>query len=489
MAYKGLFIDRTSALRPAGIPLTNVGENIKDCFVHEVNEQEVKPFVCKTGPLEYPLPPRNTNIYNGFFTGVRECLQPEADWSFADVLKQEFQETVYDSYWKKRLGKVPDPVPMLPKGMEPEKVSFGKPTPKDISAGELVSPQKSYVDVIEDSNIGHDMYKRTHNDYNPGEQIERNYIEPFRRDLVWGKTTHNDPQGGCVKKVLQSDLEEKVLVSKILADHRKRTKPLVGKVLEPNQNVQCVPEDHAFGKLNKREIFGAGELMKDCDPNLDKIDLLEEMSNLNTLRQQIAKRQPPLPHRDLNEALHQIDPHNTGCLPLDLVYETLANFQVFPDRTLFEALLKRLKYLTEERFVDYEKTADLLNVNVIFPDVSKIEDCPKELLTFETTNQVAYKYHCSPESFINVHFPKAGVTQKPSLAVHSIVSPSIFTTYGLDPKAFFVSRSPDYLKTLFKNVVGCELSEENFQKTWEAAKDKKGCVCIHSFWRVLKELS
>lgn len=489
MAYQGLFIDRTSALRPAGIPLTKVGENIKDCFVHEVSELEAKPFVCKTGPLDYSLPPWKTQIYNGFFTGVRECLQPEADWGFTDVLKREFQDTVYDSLWKKRLGRVPDPVPMLPKGMVPEKVCFGKPTPKDISAGELVNPPKSYLDVMEESNVGHDMYKRTHNDYNPGEQIERNYIDPFKRHLVWGKTTHSDPQGGCIKKVLDDNLDEKILVSKILADHRKRTKFLVGKVLEPNQNIQRVPEDHAFGKLNKREIFGAGELMKDCDPHLDKIDLFEEMSSLNTLRQQIAKRQPPFPHRDLNDAFHHIDPRNTGCLHLDQVYEILADFHVFPDRALFEAVLKRLKYLTEGDFVDYERMADVLNVNVMFPDVSKIKDCPQKMLNFETTTQAAYKYHCSPHLFKNDKFPKAGVTKNPSISVNSIVSPSIYTTYGLDPKDFFVSRTPEYLKTLFRNVTGCDISEDNFRKSWESAKDRNGCVCVHSFWCALKELS
>lgn len=42
-----------------------------------------------------------------------------------------------------------------------------------ITVKELVNPPKGVYEVLWDSQIGHDMYKMTHNDYNPGEQICR----------------------------------------------------------------------------------------------------------------------------------------------------------------------------------------------------------------------------------------------------------------------------------------------------------------------------
>ncbi|KAG8337662.1 hypothetical protein J6590_017757 [Homalodisca vitripennis] len=486
MAYAGKFIDRNPTLQAAGFSSFKENEKMKDCFEYEVSKDEASPFVCQTGPMDYKLPPPRIDIYKGFHSDMRECIQPEVDHRFCDVLDKEFKETVYDSYWKMPTGRVPDQDPMLPAGMEYDKECFGRPTPRDVTAAELVSPPKSYLDIMEQSRVGHKMYTKTHDDYEPGEQIQRNYVEPFKQTLVWGKNTSCDPQGGCIQKVMTVKGDEDVLVSKILSDHRHRTKHLVGKVHAPNDNIGCVPEGHAFGRLNKRGVFGVGELLQDCDPSLDKLDLLDELSSINFLRNQIAKRELAFPHRDLLDTFHRIDSNHTNRLSLHTVYEVLADFELYPDRIPFEALMKRLNIMSSDEMIDYVKMADILNINVMFPDISKIEDVPKEMLHFETTNQFAQKYHHS-EKFDTKGIPTAGVPPRPHISMESLVSPSIFTTYGLEPKEFFIPRSRGFLPTLLERL-GYQVDHHQFGEIWNAAKDEKGCVSVYSFLKAFKSL-
>lgn len=485
------YLDRVSAPRSAGIPSknknikSNNSEGVASCLTHEVTYEEEKQFDYNTGPEDYKLPPPTTNIFKGFNTDVKECVQPDANQSFLDVLRGEFQDTVYDSYWNKPVGRVADQTPMLPAGMNPITTCFGRPTPKDFTAGELVNPPKSYVDVMEESRVGHDMYKQTHNDYDPGEQTDRHYVTPYQKDLVWGTPTPCDPQGGCMRKVMTVDSNDKIFVSKILADHRTRSRDLIGKVLAPNNNIACVPTGHAFGKLNKREALGAGELLKDCPPSLDKVDLYEEVCHINTLRQQLAKKHPSH-HRDLIDAFHKIDVGNTGCLPMDKVYQVLSSYLIFPEKTLFEGLMCRLNILCENGTVAYERLAGVLNVNAEFPDIAKIHDVPREVMNFETTNQSAHKYHCSEGFGDTKNTPTAGLPPQPYVAIEGIVSPNIFSHYGLSPKDFFISRSPEYLRTLFQRI-GYGLDDTTFGQIWNLANDGKGCVSVHSFFSALKK--
>lgn len=41
---------------------------------------------------------------------------------------------------------------------------------------ELINPPKTVYEVLWDSQVGHEMYKKTHNDYNPAERICRGCV-------------------------------------------------------------------------------------------------------------------------------------------------------------------------------------------------------------------------------------------------------------------------------------------------------------------------
>lgn len=47
------------------------------------------------------------------------------------------------------------------------------------SVKELVNPDKTPGQVITESDIGHDLYVRTHNDYYPGEKTNRRYADLY----------------------------------------------------------------------------------------------------------------------------------------------------------------------------------------------------------------------------------------------------------------------------------------------------------------------
>lgn len=46
-----------------------------------------------------------------------------------------------------------------------------------------MNPSKGFYDVLKESQVGHEMYKKTHNDYNPSEKINRGYVGYFTQKV------------------------------------------------------------------------------------------------------------------------------------------------------------------------------------------------------------------------------------------------------------------------------------------------------------------
>ena len=66
------------------------------------------------------------------------------------------------------LGRSHDQRKGLPEGLDLHTEKFGLPTIKDCSAGELVSPAKSYKQVKLESKEGLELYKKSHSAYTVG---------------------------------------------------------------------------------------------------------------------------------------------------------------------------------------------------------------------------------------------------------------------------------------------------------------------------------
>jgi hypothetical protein len=66
----------------------------------------------------------------------------------------------------------------------------------DTGAGGLINPNKTYADVEKENEVGHELYVRSHNDFNVGEQLQRSYTSPhFSYKSKFGIPTPHDNTG------------------------------------------------------------------------------------------------------------------------------------------------------------------------------------------------------------------------------------------------------------------------------------------------------
>uniref|UniRef100_A0A4W3KGI7 Uncharacterized protein n=1 Tax=Callorhinchus milii TaxID=7868 RepID=A0A4W3KGI7_CALMI len=86
-----------------------------------------------------------------------------------------------------------------------------KATKYDITARELVNPQKSWAQVDKEAQEGHPLYVLTHNDYKPEEQVDRKYSwTRCNKYSTFGIQTPHFNDGRNIKKPLNWLQEEQL---------------------------------------------------------------------------------------------------------------------------------------------------------------------------------------------------------------------------------------------------------------------------------------
>ena len=66
----------------------------------------------------------------------------------------------------------------------------------DIGAGGLINPNKTYAEVEKESALGHELYVKSHDDFNVGEKLIRSYTSPnFQSTNKFGIPTPHDNTG------------------------------------------------------------------------------------------------------------------------------------------------------------------------------------------------------------------------------------------------------------------------------------------------------
>ena len=76
----------------------------------------------------------------------------------------------------------------------------------DTGAGGLINPNKTYADVESESQVGHELYRSSHLDFDVGEQLKRAYTSAnFDEKSKFGIPTPHDNTGrlinlSCFKK-------------------------------------------------------------------------------------------------------------------------------------------------------------------------------------------------------------------------------------------------------------------------------------------------
>ena len=166
----------SDCLNPISSPYTNsVPNNIKPFTNTDAGRPEVGEIRTHWGKAADDRS-HETSMTHGLKTSksvkAKDLLNPEMTSRYQD-LKFEDSEAIYKSNTIAPLGKVATPIAEVP--IQFIEKGFGKQTERSANAGSTVNPRKTIKQVREESAEGHDLYKKTHNDYFVGEKINRNY--------------------------------------------------------------------------------------------------------------------------------------------------------------------------------------------------------------------------------------------------------------------------------------------------------------------------
>ncbi|KAG5893704.1 hypothetical protein JTB14_017811 [Gonioctena quinquepunctata] len=508
---EGKFTDRSPIICPAGKPSGTSKDNVATTLMEYDLEDKVSALKHNANiwgensfkpPLE--LPPIQNPSFRGTMTEIKPLLNPPVQTRYQTLL-EDLKDTTYNSYWHKPLGKGRDQVPGLPKGMILTEVTFGKPSERVTPAKDLVNPPKTPYEVLRDSQVAHEMYKKTHNDYNPAEQVERGYRSPpFNKDKCFGVTSKYDYRGIWVRCACDWHVKEQVVhVSKTQADYLDRVRHQLGKPLAPNHNIDCVPKGHTFGDRAERAFYGVEDLMKDnqYQPCVFKRDFYKWISTLNKFRLQMkSRRKNGFDFDEFYKKSLYWDKKKTGFLPIDTFYELCSCDHITFPKEDIETLLKVMEIMVEDK-IKYKKFIDLIDPNKINIHLVPIKDIPEKSLHYVTTNQAA---SCDYLIIDNSDMPVAGIPSIRSdmvrpivpptgcradldnlgedTSVNALINPSIYTNYGLTYRDFFMPRSAETIRSLFEKI-GYNFPHNTFEKIWKEGleHDQTGLVCVDTF--------
>ncbi|KAJ8019884.1 EF-hand domain-containing family member B [Holothuria leucospilota] len=534
----GKFRDRNPDMVPAGKLITMPGETAGDCLnVPRVQTPDVvKKFrnFTQSEPQERRVfygkaldPDVASTKTHGVITAssqnAGELVNPALKSLFQQRLEDKKEESLYATKQKAPLGRSHDQSKGLPQGMDPMEVTLGMKNTFDCTAGELVSPPKSYGQVIQDDQVGKDLYKLTHHDFEVGEAVDRNYDwTRYPKDMTFGIPTPHNNDGKHVAKSLtwlrNKDLDKGTkIVSKRVDDFRERTQPQLGTVHDPIKDTMNVPPDHSFGILIRPDEYGAGDLIHSRIPGEYLRGKDRQRGLLAAVRQQLKKANYHN-FNDLQAAFRHYDKNGDGRIDAVELCECCIQFNLPVDQELLEQLIQECDS-KGEGVIDYTEFANFLNwkdkmVQNPGPadSTSNGEVATPQRLQKQIDQSVGQ--HGTSSSRINAvvggvstkdfrtygtptirsDLPAPRVKRISDLKnygdesnAYGLVNPSIYSNRGVHEKDFFQPRTQEQIHTLFTNI-GTNMDNDTFQKIWQLAAERGGGhVSVESFRNVLDE--
>ncbi|XP_039252366.2 EF-hand domain-containing family member B-like [Styela clava] len=478
-----------------------------------------------------------SKFYHGVTTAgslkASDLVTPKPKTRFQSSLEAK-KESLYESHINKPLGKPRDNTPFMSSSIDRLTTAFGIATLKNEKAGEVVNPPKSQDQVSEESQVAHELYTISHNDYNVGETYDRRYDwSRISRGSVFGVETPHFNDGRLTRKTLtwlhdkQAERGAKI-VTKRVDDFRERNQPQLGKVHDPIADTLNVPSDHTFGVLLRPDEYGAGDLLHGRSPDTYLRGRDRERGVMHAIRQHLKKANY---HNfdNLSAAFKHYDTNNDGFIDNEELRNVCWQLNVpIEDEMLF--LL--MSYCGgEEGKIDYLKFANFLNWKDKMPivssasqtktamDVNTKEAMPPETPTLKKQIDKALTDHKTSSSLIgvgatgalhNLEYRTYGVPTvrsdlpSPSLRrvsdrtnygdesdAYGLISPSMYSQRGVYETDFFQPRSREELRRIFANI-GVEITAEMFEKLWNAAQHRdprgKGEVSVETFRSTLDDV-
>ncbi|NWV32177.1 EFHB protein, partial [Grantiella picta] len=277
---------------------------------------------------------------------------------------QDMKEAIYSSHREAPLGRSHDQSSRLPKGLDIINTTFGIKIIKDLSAGEVVNPPKTFEEVDKEAREAHDLYVLSHEDYYVGEPINRKYNTHFNKSFVYGMETPHFEDGRNTAKTLNwaLDLDSKRaphLVSKRSDDFKEKYQPLVGKPLDPIAETMNVPPDHTFGLIippDEYDVNGLLHVRVPCEflrgKNRERVILI-------AVRQSLKKAN--YENFDvLLEALRHFDKNGDGMIHRNNLRKIFFQLNVNLDDELLDCLFDCCD-LDKDGLINYQDLANFLN--------------------------------------------------------------------------------------------------------------------------------
>ncbi|XP_057595947.1 EF-hand domain-containing family member B [Hippopotamus amphibius kiboko] len=279
--YSGKFFDRMPCWSSAGKVLP-IGYRVANCLTEKLPRLMTPPEAKKFFNFRYPpagaervfygrandpqiAPSLTHGIRSKISIPAKVLINPQPITAFQQKMKDK-KESVYFSNQRAPLGKSHDQTPGLPKGLDVLNTTFGTAVIRELSTREVVNPPKSYKEVFEEAQAGHDLYVVSHNDYYAGEAKNRKYNPSFHRFNLYGIPTPHFNDGRNMAKTLHWLHEQQMkrgakIVSKRVDDFKEKFQHKIGRVLDPIAETMSVPPDHTFGACLRPEEYGAGDLI------------------------------------------------------------------------------------------------------------------------------------------------------------------------------------------------------------------------------------
>ncbi|XP_055985281.1 EF-hand domain-containing family member B [Sorex fumeus] len=285
--YSGKFFDRSPCLPSAG-KVPPIGYRVENCLTEELPRLNTPPEIKKFFNFRYPptgakrvfygvandpkVPPYLTHgIQTTTSIPAELLLNPQPLTAFQQKIKDKKESIYFSNQWAP-LGKSRDPTPGLPKGLDIYNTTFGTALIRGCSAREVVNPQKSYEEVLEEGNKGHDLYIVSHNDYYGGEPKNRKYNpSSFHKFNTYGVPTPHVNDGRNMAKNLHWLYEQQMkkgakVVSKRVDDFNEKFQHKLGRSLDPIAETMKVSPDHTFGACLRPEEYGVSDLIYNRRP-------------------------------------------------------------------------------------------------------------------------------------------------------------------------------------------------------------------------------
>ncbi|CAH4030424.1 unnamed protein product [Pieris brassicae] len=495
-----MFIERDKKICAAGLPnLDNASiSNIFPCYqlqdhanalLHDI-------IIPETSYDPRQLSSQRDMRNAGMFTESADLINPPMKTKF-QTLVDDFKNTQCTSYWKKEIGKVPDPKGNLPEGLNVYGTTMGKKYPPSLTSYEVIFPTQCIEDQVPRS-------KRC------GLQTQRNYCS-FNANQTFGKKTNIDSSSKRMNCCLTDDRiyvgnNSKIPMHFLQARFNYKNTARVGETQEPNNNIDCVPKGFAFGKVESLDGIGVPECLT-VELNPDRKFLKECLAHLNTLRKCMSKRFDGAFFPKFYLEIKYLDTQKTGWLPKDIIYDTCKLKYIRFNEELLEPLMSIWNILDGSR-IEYKKFIHMLNYREPVLELPKISDIPEENIDYRTT----YSEMCK-ENVENTQKYMAGVpsgryldkdypitpdglcrADRDFLPQESdakcCISPSILTLHGVSHRDMFAKRDAKTVRKVFENI-GEEFTDESFDSIWLKAQEyhSQGWVSYETFRRALADKS